>query len=297
MLENRDYMRQPSYGVQWSATVILLAVNVVAFLLQLIVFPPAVQGGYLALSLEGLRHGYIWQLLTFQFLHGGWLHLFVNCWALYVFGREVEWVLGKTRFLALYFSSGVMGGLFQALVALLWPRYFGGAVVGASAGVLGVVAAFAMLYPNRSLTLLLFFIIPVNMQAKFLLWLSLGWAAVGIAFPDSPLSGNIAHAAHLGGMLTGLAFIRFREELQSGAWRWRPFHPGASRRTWHQPTSVKVHRWPRSPEQNSPDAPSEEFISREVDPILDKISAHGIQSLTERERKILETAREKMVRR
>jgi membrane associated rhomboid family serine protease len=297
MLEHREYMRSTSYGLQWSATMVLLVVNVVAFLLQITVLPGVVHEDYLALSLEGLRKGFVWQLITFQLLHGGWLHLLLNCWALYVFGREVEWALGRARFLMLYFSSGVGGGLFQALVALLWPHHFTGAAVGASAGVLGVVAAFAMLYPDRSLTLLLFFIIPVSMQAKYLLWLSLLLAALGIAYPNSPFGGDVAHAAHLGGILTGLAFIRLREELQSGSCRWRPFNVGQPKREWHKSTSIRISRWPRSRGENSADTPSEEFISREVDPILDKISAHGIQSLTEHERKILQSARNKMAKR
>ena len=78
-------------------TVTLLIISVAAFLVQLAVgassqFPI---NRYFALSVEGLRHGYVWQLLTFQFMHGGILHLVLNCWGLYVFGREVEEVLGR----------------------------------------------------------------------------------------------------------------------------------------------------------------------------------------------------------
>jgi membrane associated rhomboid family serine protease len=297
MLENRDYMReiQPYTGWRWSATTVLLVVIAAAYVLQITAVPDAFCDRYLLLSLAGLKRGFIWQLLTFQFLHAGWLHLLLNCWALFMFGREVEWALGKARFLALYFASGVVGGLFQALVALLWPHYFDSGVVGASAGVLGVLAAFAMLYPERNLTLLLFFVIPVNMRAKYLLYLSILLAAFGIAFPNSPFGGNIAHAAHMGGILTGLAFIRFREELQSGSWRRLPFSAGRTNRGWHQTTPVRRHRWPRA--EDSADPPAEEFISSEVDPILDKISAQGIQSLTERERKILEAARSRMAKR
>ena len=99
-------------------TVMLLIANVVAFLLECFRyggtphFPP---GDYLALSWSGLKSGYVWQLITFQFLHAGIWHLIFNCWAIYMFGREVEIALGAKRFLVLYFSSGVVGGLFQAL--------------------------------------------------------------------------------------------------------------------------------------------------------------------------------------
>ena len=85
-------MRRPTFRLRWSATVVLLVVNVVAFILQnaLDRFSGFPTNRYLALSVEGLRHGYVWQLLTYQFLHGGWLHLLLNCWAIFVFGREVE---------------------------------------------------------------------------------------------------------------------------------------------------------------------------------------------------------------
>jgi membrane associated rhomboid family serine protease len=280
---------------------VLLVIIVIAFVLQKTLLPHVINEGYLALSLEGLKHGFVWQLVTFQFLHGGFLHLLLNCWALYVFGREVEWALGKVRFVTLYFSSGVVGGLLQMLVSLLWPGYFFSnflhTVVGASAGVLGVVAAFAMLFPERVLTLLLFFVIPVNIRAKYLLWMSLVLAALGIAFPNSPFGGNIAHAAHLGGILTGLAFIRLREEMQYRSRAWPPFNLHRATRLVRKTPVLKVHGGPGSKTDSPGEIPSEEFISREVDPILDKISAHGIQSLTERERRILEAARNRMAKR
>src|SRR5438105_120628 len=132
MLEDRHYMREPSYRSPRSMTVTLLIVNVVAFVIQSVRYgyPPALPPNDLfALSAEGLRHGYVWQLLTFQFMHGGLLHLLLNCWAIYIFGREVEEALGQRSFLTLYFSSGIIGGLFQALAEVLLPGAFGGPVV------------------------------------------------------------------------------------------------------------------------------------------------------------------------
>lgn len=215
MLENRDYMREGPKGFWWPATATLLAVNVFIFLLQVTLLDAQFLNYYFALSLEGLYHGFVWQFLTFQFLHSTpwpW-HLLFNGWALFVFGRDVEYSLGIRRFLILYFSSGMVGGLFQEFVALIWPHYFGSAVVGASAGIFGVVTAFAMLFPERVLTLLIFYIVPVNMKAKNLFYLSLLMAALGIAtHPKSGLllkllGNNVAHAAHFGGSLAGLALI------------------------------------------------------------------------------------------
>ena len=208
-----------------SATVVLVALNIIAFLVQTKIIPDSIDEQYLELSLRGLLHGYVWQLLTYQFMHGGWVHLLVNCWALFVFGRGVEWTVGRARFLVLYFCGGIVGGLFQMGAAFVWPDTFGGATVGASAGIFGVVAAFAMLFPNQRLIMLLFFILPINMRAKTLLWVVLGLTALGISFPHSPfvmkiLGGNVAHFAHLGGILTGLAFSRFHFQRLVP-----PFHP------------------------------------------------------------------------
>jgi membrane associated rhomboid family serine protease len=294
MLVDRHYMRQPTFGSFWSATVVLLVVNVAAFVLQNVLyrFTSLPVDGWFALSVGGLQQGFVWQLLTYQFMHGNWLHLLLNCWAIYVFGREVEETLGRSKFLTLYFSSGIIGGLLYALAGLLLPHRFGGPAVGASAGAFGLVAAFATLYPERPLMLLLFFIIPVNMRAKFLLLFSGLLTVFGLVFPTD----NIAHAAHLGGMLTGIVFIRYAIHWN---WHW----PRLQRpRTPQLRPLVKVPRrtsalWGQSQPGLEEDLPPDEFLSKAVDPILDKISAYGIQSLTERERRILETAREKMVRR
>ena len=294
MLEDRYYMRRPARRLRWSATMVLLMVNVVAFVLQSAVerFSNFPTNAWFALSVEGLRHGYAWQLLTYQLMHGGLLHLVLNCWMIYVFGREVEETLGRNSFLTLYFTSGVIGGLFQALAGVLLGGAFALPVVGASAGASGLLAAFATLYPERPLMLLLFFIIPVNMRAKFLLLFGGLVTLFGLVVP----TGNIAHAAHLGGLLTGIVFVRY-----AIYWHW---HWPRLRRTPPRPLRPLVKaplrasaQWGQTNVRVVEDLPPDEFLSKAVDPILDKISAQGIQSLTEREREILETAREKMGRR
>jgi len=289
-LADRHYMREPSSHWRFSATVTLVILLVVAFILQNAIIPGNFQVRYLALSLNGLKHGFVWQLLTFQFLHEGPLHLIFNGFALWMFGREVEEVLGKPRFLALYFLSGVIGGLLQVLLALVSFNLFGGSVVGASAGIFGVVAAFAMITPNRML--LMFFVIP--MRAIILLWGSIAFSILGIIF--SGRSGDhVAHAAHLGGILTGVAFIKLSLTAPEGAWN--PFESKRRKRELIRAVSIKIPKWPHGSAEAPGEVSQQEFISREVDPILDKISQHGIQSLTEQERKILEAARNKMAKR
>ena len=299
MLDDRYYMRRAPFEWRRSAVLILIAINVAVFFIQaaLAQFNPlwyAAYKDYGALAFDGLRHGFVWQLLTYQFMHANLLHLLFNCLAIYIFGLEVENVLGKSRFLALYFSSGVIGGLVQVLAAMISYARFGGAVVGASAAGFGLVAAYAMLFPER--ILLLFFVLPI--KAKFLLLLETALAVGGILFPQNTAPGAVryADAAHLGGIITGVLFIRYAIHWN---WHW----PRFSRQNKESPRRlVRVSSgtsalWGRSKSVPAEELPPEEFLSREVDPILDKISAHGIQSLTERERRILEAAREKMGKR
>jgi len=230
--------------------------------------------GWLPLSVEGLARGYVWQLITYQFMHGGWLHLLGNCWVIYLFGQKLEPLLGGKKFLTLMLASGVAGGVFQVMVALLWPQYFGGAVVGASASGFGLVAAYALIFPEIELTLWLF---PVTFRARTLLLISLGVALAGFAFPHTIMPG-VAHAAHLGGMAMGWFYVRMilqgrHSRLESG------------------PPPEKRFQAPRSRIPSLEEPSPEDFLRDEVDPILDKISAQGIKSLTPREREVLETAR------
>jgi membrane associated rhomboid family serine protease len=296
MLEDRDYMRQPEFDgphwaphfhPRWSWTLALLVVYAVVFVVEILVSPAPrrlIPGNdfcyeYFALSTTGMTHGFVWQLLTYQFMHAGLLHLLLNCWAIYVFGRELEAMLGGARFLTLMFSSGVVGGVFQVLAAWEWPLLFGDAVVGASACAFGLVAAFAMLYPERELTMLIFFVIPVHMRAKTLLIFSAVLAVGGIVFPWS----NIANAAHLGGMAMGWFFVR---KIMRADWsRW-----GGRLRFFSKSSRSGTGPAPHRPVEKS----ALENVTDEVDPILDKISAQGIQSLTVRERAVLEAARKKM---
>ena len=294
MLADRYYMRRPRFGLTWSATMALLVANVAVFILELCLYGTALRfpaHDFFALSTAGLLHGYVWQLLTYQFMHAGWLHLLVNCWVIFVFGREVEETLGRAKFLTLYFASGVFGGLLQTLGGLLVGGAYAAPVVGASAAGFGLLAAFATLYPERPLTLLLFFFIPVSMRAKFLLLFGGLLSIYGMVFPGN----NIAHAAHLGGMLTGIVYVRYAMH-----WSWRL--PRMPRRRGQQARKASAARqngtaWAQAGAGAEEELPSEEYFSKEVDPILDKISAQGIQSLTERERRILQNARDRMARR
>ena len=279
---------RPNLRLRWSWTLALIAAYAFVLIAELVTarfFPQNnFFNDYLALSKEGVEQGFVWQLVTYQFMHAGWLHWLLNSWAIYVFGRELESMLGGRRFLALVFSSGIVGGVFQVLTAMVWPALFGGQVVGASACAFGLVAAFAMIFPERELTMLIFFIIPVRMRAKTLLIFSAVLAVAGIVFSESILGGNVANAAHLGGMAMGWFYVKkiMKNPALIDAVEERQIIP-----------PKLVRKKTVMPEEKS----AGEFLESEVDPILDKISAHGIHSLTARERAVLEAARKKMAQR
>jgi membrane associated rhomboid family serine protease len=294
MLEDRSYMRQPRFGAQSSATIWLVVANVLAFIAQLVLTHYWTRVNYfLPLSLDGLRHGYVWQLVSFQFMHAGFLHLFFNCLVIYMFGRPVEDALGTKNFLILYFLSGIIGGLCQILAGILLKGIFAAPVVGASAGGFGLTSAFALLFPDQ--IILLFFVLPL--RAKYFLWLSIALAVYGILFPSqNPAGPSIAEAAHLGGIIVGVVFVKYAVHWH---WQWPQLRRPRPKtiRTLVKVPSQKAGLWGRSREEYEEELPPQEFLSKEVDPILDKISAQGIQSLTDRERRILEKARSKMGKR
>jgi len=291
MLDDRSYMRAPQRQY-WSMTTLLLISLVACYVVQLILENQMGQDwvyDYFALSINGLNKHRYYQLITFQFMHVGLLHIAGNMFGLYFFGRAIEEALGRKGMLWLYLLSGTIGGLAHVGLGLAFASFGKATVLGASAGVFGLVAAFATLEPNYPITLLVFFVLPVTMLAKWLLLIE-AVVAVGGLF----MGGNTAHGAHLGGMLTGIAWIKWGSWLErlGGSWG-----AGTRRRASRQPVRAGALRAVRRPRKNDEELPPAEFISREVDPILEKISAHGIHSLTEREREILEAARNKMARR
>ena len=289
-------MRAPAYHkLRVSFTIVLLIVNAMCFILQLaasnswtyVELHNSFQGTYFALSLDGMKHYYVWQLLTFQFMHANWTHILFNSLGINFFGRPAEDALGRRHFLTLYLSAGIIGGLVQMLFTAIVPTYFDLPVVGASAGLSGLVAAFAILHWTERFTLFIYFF-PVNMTGKMLLVASLLLAFGAMFF--TPNSG-VANAAHLGGILTGGFYVRL---FIQGQWTgWKFLHRHAAPRELAAKRAGKGAFWHSAPDKPD-DESADEFLSSEVDPILDKISAHGIHSLTARERETLEKARKKM---
>jgi membrane associated rhomboid family serine protease len=293
-LADRNYMRD-EYHPPHVATK-LIVVLIVAFVIEsVLVFYFNVDVlKHLGLTVAGIKSGKVWQLLTFQFLHSTpwpW-HVLFNCLGLYFFARPVEERLGSKKFVVLYLSCGVVGGLLQVTTSALLPNHYDMPVVGASAGICGMIAIFCSLNPMQELTTWIY-LFPVTIRARYFLMFIGLFSLFGTLIPF----GNVAHAAHLGGILLGMAYVRWGETTSQRLRGLNPFQTRQRKQELIKAASFKMPRWSRHKSESSDETAPEEFISREVDPILDKISAHGIQSLTERERKILEAARNKMVKR
>lgn len=312
MLADRHYLQRQRQSVIWSVTTILVILNLCVFICQLVA--ERLGWDYLeffALRADLLVQGHLWQLLTFQFLHDpdNIVHILLNCAFLWFFGRQVESFLGRASFLKLYLWSGVVGGMTQALVSWVFvgqdmPLM---GVVGASAGVCGIIAAFAAIHWDQKLILWLFFCVPIPMRGKYvvlslMVFCGLGWW-LG--------SGNVAHAAHFGGIWMGLVYIRWIVQADRVLNAWEAVRSRIKSRPLIEPIeaspaplasvnpdpNVELRRIPAEhesePSVKIPDnlAP-DEFIELLVDPILDKIAVHGIDCLTDHERKTLEKGRE-----
>ena len=190
-------------------TTALIVINVLIFLWEsrLGYFQRQSLIHHYALNLATVKQGMWWQFFSYQFLHGGLLHLLFNLLFLHSIGPLLELTLGARRYLALYLCSGVGGGALHILVAWLSPNHFGSAVVGASAGLCGVLAAVCALYAEEKVDVKLFYVLPLRMRAKFLL-LAVALVTMGGAlFPF----GNVAHLAHLGGLVGGLVALNFMD--------------------------------------------------------------------------------------
>lgn len=183
-------------------TVILSGALVVVFVFEL-ALDAANRGpvlGHLALSGDALARGEWWTLVTHIFLHGNVLHLMVNVLALWFIGPEVEYMLGRGKYLVLYLVSGVSGGLLQTAFAA-----HGSELIGASGAVCGVMLSFTTAYPDAPLQALLFFVLPVRMKAK-----TLGRGIIVVSFLCAVfrIFPRIGHLAHLGGALAGMVLTK-----------------------------------------------------------------------------------------
>ena len=199
-------------GVQW-LVVATFAVFFLQVLIRVFAGPFVHQQMLLRFGLvpagvfPGLR---IWQPFTYIFLHDpkDFLHVIFNMLMLWMFGRELELVWGKARFIRYYFLTGVGAGLIEVLVKTV-PTFFGRApsdipTIGASGAIFGIFAACAILFPDREVSI---FFLPIRMSMRAFV---LGLAALEFFLPLLLRSAgdDVSHICHLGGMLVGWLYLR-----------------------------------------------------------------------------------------
>ncbi len=268
-------MRQTGYQVPFGFVLTpwvkrLLIANVTVFFLTVVIGPEIVFPWFAFSPSAVLTRP--WGAFTYMFLHGGFGHLFWNMLILFFFGPPLESRWGSQAFLKYYFVCGLGG------VALSF-LFVSNLIVGASAALYGLMLAFAMIWPNAPIYI--WGIFPV--KAKWMVG-ALFLVSVFSAFGGA--GGGIAHFAHLGGLLTGFLYLK-------SDWR-----PGGTRKG--KTTGIRVRKMAIVPREEAGQASQrqaqdqsgwskkEEVVLDEVDRILDKISATGMASLTEDERKVLD---------
>jgi membrane associated rhomboid family serine protease len=229
-----------------------------------------------------VSRGALWQLVTYVFQHGSPMHLLWNMLIMWMFGSDLELHWGSKRFLFYYLLCGIGAGVVTVLLTPTTTTI----TVGASGAIFGLLAAFGLLFPDRPVAFMLIF----PMKAKYFVVL-LGLLQLLLFSQDT--GGGIAYGTHIGGLVTGVLylFIVSRGSVSTGK-KW--FRISQTRRP--RLTIVPTKKEDDTSVQEPPGERSD-VEQAEIDRILDKISALGIDSLTEREKKILRKASKTMNRR
>lgn len=295
MLYDRDYMRASggsakgdasSFFKNLSLTKRLILINVAVYVLDL--FLRNFTGSdilvrYFGLSFDSLEHFKFWSLISYSFLHAGILHLGVNMLVLYLAGSQLEERIGGRKTLIIYLASVLGGALFFMAASVLTQKGF---LVGASAGVIGVLSAFLLLMENRVMRFLFFFVIPLNLRPRPILIFMLCIELFGFLFFEiAPHSGGsgVGYSAHLGGMAAGVLCVLIMEG------RLANFSlPKFVRR------KVKRKLEPADSHAFKVDILDENALRAEVNRILDKINQSGFSSLSDGEKRTLQIAKEKL---
>jgi membrane associated rhomboid family serine protease len=189
-------------------TYLLIIINILVFLLTYLF------GRERVIALLGvvprylIEDGDVLSLVTSMFVHADFLHILFNMWALFIFGRDVELVFGKARYLFLYFVSGILGGLAYAYYGYyLSPAPYARLIpaVGASGAIFGLMASFAVLFPHRPLAMFFYFI-PIVAPAYVAIGvIALIQTVLALLLPFS----SIAYTAHIGGFAAGYVIARY----------------------------------------------------------------------------------------
>ncbi len=279
----------------------LLILNVSIFALQFFIFPSVLNNiilKYFALwPIQGTNLPFPgtfwpWQLITYQFMHSlsTFLHVGFNMFALWMFGAELENMWGSRKFLFYYLLCGIGAGIIHLFVSPLFSQPL--PTIGASGAVYGILLAFGLTFPNRPIFMFPFFI-PIPAKIFVIIFACIELIA-GISGSD-----GIAHFAHLGGAFTGFVLLRFAERWGIYKFFDKFFKSDEHYRSYfaeryYDPSPPKRVKWVNRSEVEEDEKPhnsviinGEHITQQIIDEILDKISASGYQSLTEKEKKIL----------
>ena len=203
----------------------------------------------------------VWQLFTYLFVHGGFLHIFFNMFVLWMFGKDLEIQWGKNEFLLFYFTCGIGAGLMTVLFSInsIVP------IVGASGAFYGLLVAYGFTYPNRMVYL--YGLFPLKVK-----YMVLGLGVIAFFASLSANQSNVSHITHLSGMIIGVLYIYF-------ILNWK---------------NIKMEyyrlRLKNLKQKTSAQNDEEVLMKKKVDEILDKLNASGWDSLTEQEEKYLTQA-------
>ena len=195
-------MRNPYFSTPPVVQNLIIANCVVYIAMTLIPAVNALFSEYLQLFWFESPYYHTYQFITYMFLHGGFWHLFSNMFALWMFGRTLEYELGSRRFFIYYMICGIGAALLQmGVAAITGDIYF--RLVGASGAVMGLLLAFGVMHPNNEIYIMP---LPFPIKAK---WFVIGYAVLEIALGWSGAESGVAHFAHVGGMLWGLLLLLY----------------------------------------------------------------------------------------
>ncbi|MFZ1730360.1 MAG: rhomboid family intramembrane serine protease [Bacteroidota bacterium] len=267
----------------------LLLTNVAVFLLQMML-----EGGFLTfngVSLNDLfkRTFYLmpigsgefmpWQLVTYMFLHANMSHIFFNMIMLWMFGVEIENLWGSKKFAVFYFAAGIAAGLANLFIAPIFTAT--GATLGASGGVFGIMAAFAMTFPDRYVYV--YFLLPV--RAKYLIT---GIILLEVVLNVMGTRADVAHVAHLGGAVIGALWVILDKRGYIDRWLGGKKSRDTVSSRWNaQPKEAKFFDFTPGKQEKKTGDHTFDAAQKRIDEILDKISVSGYAGLTEEEKSIL----------
>ncbi len=255
-----NYRRGPFSNMLRNSVVNKIVIaNVIVFFLQMVLIRTDFQDFFALYPRQVVTKGYLWQVITYMFLHGSLLHLFFNMIVIWMFGSTLEQIWGGRRFLRYYFICGIGGAVFSFIFS------YNTAVIGASAAGYGILLAYGVLFPYNQIYI--WGIIPIRARTLVIIH-------GAISFISGIRGGsNIAHFAHLGGMAAGLIYLK--SDHRSG-----PLFTNLSRLWKKFPLRISF--------RDDPPDDASHYDKGKIDSILDKISEKGYENLSETEKRILE---------